>query len=248
MAQQNRNTLKNYFKKGSLPSETQFEDFIDSVISIIDDGFEKSAEHGLKIAAIGERETLISFFRKMEMVWPDWSMGIHPDTGRFHLRNEKGESLLTLTPDGKVGMGCDDPEMGLDLRGTLAVEGRQGRFRQGVVPADGGWHTIVDELDGCYAFEVTAGSGKKGEGRYALIHAVAMNTFKGKGKITVSQAFFDTRCNRIKLRWRGDRHNYRLEIRTCRPYGGDAAIRYHISKLWDDPFMETCVLPGDDGQ
>lgn len=249
MAQQNRNTLKNYFKTGALPSEKQFSDLIDSVISIVDDGFEKSAEHGLKIAAIGEREKLISFFRKMEMARPDWSMGIHPETGRFHLRNAKGESLLSLTPDGRVGIACENPEKELDVNGMIAAEGRQGNFKSGLVPADGNWHPIIDELDGCHAFEITAGSGKRGEGRYALIHATAINTFKGRGKITFTQAFFDSRCNRIRLRWQGSRHNYRLEIRTSRPYGDDAAIRYHLGKLWDDPFMEGCVLddPGFGG-
>jgi len=243
MAQQNRNTLKNYFKKGALPTENQFADFIDSVTNIIDDGFEKSAEHGLKIAAIGDREKLISFFRKMEMVAPDWSVGVHPETGRFHIRNADGRSLLTLTAEGRVGIGCDDPQGDIDLRGTLGMEGRIGRFRQGLVPADARWHAIVGDLDGCHAFEVTAGAGKKREGRYALVHAVALNTFKGRGRVTLHQAHFDARCNRIKLRWRGKRHNYRLEIRTCRPYGGDAAIRYHIARLWDDPFMASCVLP-----
>ncbi|MCG8472815.1 MAG: hypothetical protein MI742_13315 [Desulfobacterales bacterium] len=244
MAQQNRKTLKNYFKTGSLPSEKQFADLIDSVISIVDDGFEKTAEHGLKIAAIGEHEKLISFFRRMEMVRPDWSMGIDPETGRFHLRNGEGKSLLTLTPDGKVGVGCETPESELDVNGLLKTEGRLGRLRSGVVPADGAWHAVIDNLDGCHAFEITAGAGKKGEGRYALVHGVAMNTFKGKGKISVTQAHFDTRCNRIKLRWQGSRHSYRLEVRTARAYGGDAAIQFYLSRLWDDPFMERCLIHG----
>ncbi|VFQ45358.1 hypothetical protein [Desulfoluna butyratoxydans] len=248
MAQQNRNTLKKYFKKGALPTEKQFADLIDSVINIIDDGFEKSAEHGLKIAAIGEREKLISFFRKMEMVCPDWSMGIHPDTGCFHLRNGENKSLLTLTPEGKVGIGCEDPRSDLDLHGTIAMEGRTGRFGNGVIPADGRWHTLVNGLDGCQAFEVMAGAGKKREGRYALVHAVALNTFRGRGKVVMHQAYFDARRNRILLRWRGKRHDYRLEMRTCRAYGGDAAVRYGLTRLWDDPFMDTCVLPSDEGQ
>ena len=247
MAQQNRNTLKKYFQRGALPSEKQFADLIDSVINIIDDGFEKSAEHGLRIAAIGDREKLISFFRKMEMTCPDWSMGIHPDTGRFHIRNGQNLCLLTLTPEGRVGIGCEDPQTGLDLCGNLAMEGWQGRYRQGVIPADGCWHTVVENLDGCHAFDITAGSGKKGTGRYALVHAVALTAFKGRGKISLDQAYFDSRSNRIKLRWRGSRHNHRLEMRTGCAYGGDAAILYRIARLWDDRFMERCTLPTEGG-
>lgn len=242
MAQQNRNTLKNYFKKGALPSEKQFADFIDSVINIIDDGFEKSAEHGLKIAAIGEREKLISFFRKMAMACPDWSMGIHPETGRFHIRNADKESLLTLTPEGRVGIGCDDPKVELDLRGTLSVDGRVGGSRQGVIPADGNWHAIASDLDGCHLFEVTAGCGDKRVGRSALVHAVALNTFKGRGRIVRHRACFDAWRRRIQLRWRGGRHARCLEMRTRRACGDDAAIRYHLTRLWNDPLMESCVL------
>ena len=242
MAQQNRKTLKNYFKTGALPSEKQFSDFIDSVISIVDDGFEKTEAHGWKIAAVGQREKLISFFRDMEMNRPDWSMGIHPETGCFHIRDREDNCLLTLTPQGRVGVGCEAPETDLDIRGTVAAPGRRGNYRSGRVPADGQWHPVVEKLDGCHAFEITAGAGRVGEGRYALVHATAINTFNGKGKITTTQAHFDSRCNRIRLRWQGERHNYRLEIRTSRAYGGDAAIRYHLGKLWDDPFMADCVL------
>ena len=246
MAQQNRNTLKHYFRRGALPSEKQFGDLIDSLLCILDDGFEKTAEHGLKIAAISDRESLIGFFRKMEAARPDWSMGIHPETGRFHIRNAKGEALLTLTPDGRMGIGCEAPECGLDIRGNIAMEGRSGRFRRGLVPADGDWHAMVTGLDGCQAFEIMAGAGRRREGRYALVQATALNTFKGKGTIALRQAHFDSRCNRIEFRWHGTRHHYRLEIRTARDYGADAAIRYEISRLWEDPFMENCHLDRTD--
>jgi DNA-binding transcriptional regulator YhcF (GntR family) len=54
MDKKNRETLKNYFKKGSLPSEKEFANLIDSMLNTIDDGFEKTEDEGLKISAPGQ--------------------------------------------------------------------------------------------------------------------------------------------------------------------------------------------------
>ena len=42
MAMKDRNTLKEQFKKGSMPSEGAFENLIDSMVNKIDDGFSKN--------------------------------------------------------------------------------------------------------------------------------------------------------------------------------------------------------------
>lgn len=38
----NRNTLKSYFRSGNNPNESQFEDLIDSVPNLVDDGMERT--------------------------------------------------------------------------------------------------------------------------------------------------------------------------------------------------------------
>ena len=63
MAKKNRNTLKNYFKNGSVPSQDQFGDLIDSTLNIIDEGFDKTLADGLKVSQFGDTGKLMSFYK-----------------------------------------------------------------------------------------------------------------------------------------------------------------------------------------
>ena len=63
MALINRQTLKNYFKKGGFTTEKHFVDLIDSSLNIVDDGISIQKEHGLKINPLGFSTKLISFFK-----------------------------------------------------------------------------------------------------------------------------------------------------------------------------------------
>ena len=49
MAILNRITLKNFFRKGSVPTETNFADLIDSSINIVEDGIGRSIDDGFRI-------------------------------------------------------------------------------------------------------------------------------------------------------------------------------------------------------
>ena len=215
MAKKNRNTLKNYFQKGRLPSSEHFDDLIDSALNIIDEGLDKSASQGLKIAQLGESGKLISFFKDIAVKSPLWSIHLDSSSGNLTFDSDEKENILTLTSQGRVGINKKDPDYELDVTGIIAGEGRIGRSGDKEVPADGEWHDITEELDGCHAFEIMAGvGGRKGSGKYSLMHAFALNTFNGKGNITYHQAHFDSRCNRLKLRWVGDTHSYRLQLKT----------------------------------
>jgi len=46
MALLNRQSLINYFKKGSAPSERHFADLIESTVNIVDDGISREGENG----------------------------------------------------------------------------------------------------------------------------------------------------------------------------------------------------------
>jgi hypothetical protein len=243
MPKKNRSTLKNYFKKGCLPSEAQFGDLVDSTLNIIDEGFDKTPESGLKITQIGEDSRLLSFYRHIDIKSPIWSITI--DTAKKHLlfNSEDDKSILALDPAGRVGINKQDPEHTLDVEGTLASKGRIGRYKEGAVPADGRWHPIIEKLDGCRAYEIMAGVGKKKSGKYALLHAFALSAFNANNHIDYHQAHYQSRCNRIKLRWVGGPHDYALEMRTCSSYGDGIAIRYAITELWFDYFMEGSAAP-----
>lgn len=44
MPRTNRNTLKEYFKRGSMPNQKHFYELIDSMVNISDDGIDKNPE------------------------------------------------------------------------------------------------------------------------------------------------------------------------------------------------------------
>jgi len=271
MTRRNRKTLADNFSDGKLPNQEAFGDLIDSMVNIVDEGFDKSAQDGMKIAQLDNGSKLISFFDEITVKAPLWSIAFSPsryagDAGRyknlnFYFGNNKATALTLVSVPEKntkgdeseegtirVGVNNSNPEHEVDVKGVIAADGRIGRKERTEleVRADGKWHPIIVGLDGCQAFEIVAGVGKKGSGRYALMHAFALNTFNSKkGNITYHQARYSSRCDQIDLRWVGETHNYSLEMRARCSYernaGDETHIRYFVSQLWFDPFMDNCV-------
>ena len=167
----------------------------------------------------------------------------------------------------RVGINIDSPRHTLDVAGVLASQGRLGNFSQRdletpgddasrllAVPADGQWHPIVGKLVGCHAFEVMAGvGGQSGSGRFALLHAVALNThnplvgwldwLNPRRGIRATSAHYASRCDQLQLAWDGKNGKgaeYSLRIRTRCPYEAGVSIRFAITRLWFDPAMDSC--------
>ena len=239
MSLQNRNTLKNFFRKGQIPSEHNFGDLIDSMLNKVDDGMSKTIDDGLTLSPIGTSKKLISFFKSIEDKNPAWGLEIDGGNANISFNNRLGDSVLTMSQKKQVGINNPTPEHTLDVKGIVAMEGRIGSFKQGKVLADGKWHVVLEKLNGCYAFDIIAGVGKKRTGKYALIHAYALSTFgRSNSKIQVHQAYYGSRCNKIELRWVGGTHEFNLEMRTRCSYDGDFFVNYNITTLWSDTFMD----------
>lgn len=253
MAIKSRNVLKKLFQKGQVPSEKNFFDLIDSSVNLVDDGFSKSLGEGLRLFPLDNSRKLLSFFKSIEEKNPAWGIEVSSGEDRLYFNNRIGKSVLTLSSSredsyktGKVGINLDadkpEPEYELDVKGMVGMEGRLGTYRKGEVDADGKWHTVIDELGGCHAFEVVAGVGKPNSGRYALIHALALSTFgRSKNKIKITQAHYGVRCNKLDLRWVGTTKNFALQIRSRCNYNTEGQkesikIKYYISNLWDEQF------------
>lgn len=255
MAKKNRRTLKGHFEEGSLPSADQFGDLIDSTLNLIEEGFDKTAPDGFKISLIGDHQRLISFYRSGDPNHPVWSIEYDENRDRLKIVNprldKEDAAAITIDARGRVGVGNLEPRHRLDVGGVVAAEGRLGANPDGIstVPADGQWHDITGELRGCNAIEVMAGVGSPGTGRYALLRAVALNTFNPHGwlsrlfnlkrPIRTQQAYYLDRGNRIKLRWRKiDKDRYTLQMSTACGYGDGINIRFYRSDLWVDSEME----------
>lgn len=264
MTKRNRRTLAEYFANGRLPRQEAFSDLIDSMVNLVDDGFEKTPRDGMKIAQLENGSKLISFYDEITVKSPVWSISFSiPEYGGgksgknlsfgYGAHNAAGMTLAAVTAEdgaddpaetARVGINNSNPKHALDVNGVVASDGRIGREggTEHKVRADGEWHPVITGLDGCHAFEIMAGVGKPRSGKYALLHAYALSVFNSrKSSITYHQAHFLSRCDRIDLRWTGSAHNYSLEMRTRCSYEEGASekiyVRYYLTRLWFDPFM-----------
>jgi hypothetical protein len=239
MPKRNRKTLKECFGRGRRPSEVDFENLIDSTINVLDDGFSKSAETGIALAPIQGKSVVMSVFRKPEDDSPEWEIAVDEDSGNLLIGrpSEAGTlPLLRLKSSGEVELGITT--RGVQLNGAVSCDGRKGSYKQGRVPADGHWHSITDELEGCWALEVVAGCGRKNTGKHALLVATAMHCFGAKPRIKAVDSHYGQWGNRIRLRWVCSGFSGKLQIKTTFNYGEGIAISYNIARLWDAPYME----------
>ncbi len=277
MTSRNRESLKRYFREGALPDEDHFADLIDSMLNMSDEGFRKTVEHGFEVYSPLGHDALISFFRDQDPERPAWRIelggardallvqgraapedadevanGSRAD-GADGAASTQAPALLCLEQDRRVGIGTERPQTMLDVAGTVRSRGRQGAFtREHSVPlrADGTWQDLTDDLDGCQMFEIVAGAGLRGKGRFGLIHAIAANTYNPtlglfnflnrKRGIRCTHGYYSRRCDRLQLRWigtSGRNASYRLQIRTGCDFGPDAMIQAQLTQLWSDAHM-----------
>ena len=243
MSMKDRKTLKNLFKKGSVPTEAGFSDLIDSNINKIDDGISKTVDQGLMLAPIGDSKKVLSIYDKIAEKDPTWSVELKSDektatTNNLNLVHEsRTVPNISLNEDGQVGIQKTDPRNELDVNGFVASKGRLGRYTaNSEVDADGQWHTIIDGLNHCQGFEVIARTGIHKSGKHAMVHAIALSAYgHSHSKIKCNHARFSFwRPLRIKLRWTGSTYNYQLQIKSSKDLGVGVKIKYYITQLWDD--------------
>ncbi|MGI2262242.1 adhesin [Candidatus Cardinium hertigii] len=235
MAITSREELKKSFEKGSIPTQRDFEDLIDSMFHKQDDKI-LSQDYGLSLSPKGSSAKLITLFNNLNDFKPTWSIEQYPKNTPsfgFNLVDKEGESRFLVQSNGHVGIGTTNPSEKLTVNGNVSMHGRRGAYASGEVPGDGNWYSITPPLNSCHAFEVIAKIGKKGRGLYAMTHAIALSTFgDSSNKVSTVKAYYGSFRNKIKFRWAGDTFNYTLQIKTQRDYGEDSMIKYYVTNLW----------------
>jgi len=247
MAMKDRNTLKNYFKKGDIPSEAEFENLIDSGINKIDDGFSKTRKDGLMISNVGGTENLISFYEEFQDENAQWVISINRegvvDEDKNDLQIKHPESnmpLLTINKKDRIGINKPKPQQELDVNGWIASKGRIGNYAdENTVPADGTWYPITPALNYCQAFEIVARTGIKDTGKHAIMHAIAVSAYgNSSSSIRKTRSCYNIwKPVKLQLRWVGTAHKYQLEMRCKQNLGSDVEIKYYITHLWSDEEM-----------
>ncbi|GAA3591311.1 hypothetical protein Q4Q39_15920 [Flavivirga amylovorans] len=237
----NRQSLKTLFAAGARPKESNFSSLIDSMVNKIDDGISKNEEDGLILSPEGkESDRVISFYENVEDELPQWSVELDQEENKglsiiAPVTKTESTTAISFQKSGFVGIGTKKPRTSLEVEGMLGADTRIGTHKIGTVRADGDWHDVVTDLDGCIAFEVMAQVGKEKAGRYALLHAHALSTFgKSHHKIRKTQAYYGWFWNKIDIRFTGTTYNYKLQLKTRSNYGQGQNIQFHISKLWDN--------------
>lgn len=285
MTKEDRPTLKSFFRSGALPTEEEFSALIDSTVNIMDDGFSKTDADGMQLASKGGSLRIMSMYQGLGATKPSWvfdhgakvdgALHIRPDEGKDALAGPKdGDTSangdapllsppnLTLTRDGRMGVNRSAPDWRLDVGGIARMEGRTGTTTHQIpaVRANGIWQDITHELTGCHALEIMAGAaGPEGEGRYSLLHAIALNTFQPRNpilnwffkrrSIKTQTAMYGRYADRLRLKWIDAKDNplhYKLQICTNADFGKHQYIRYTITRLWFDTKMLGCTSTSAD--
>ena len=134
MALINRNTLKNYFKKGGFAKENHFVDLIDSTLNSVDDGIEINKKDGLKLSTSPFSTKLISFFKKPTQENPEFSLGLNKDDVEgLSISDKNKKTIIKIDKNGLIGVNKVKPDFDFDLKGTLAYESKIGNYIKGSV-------------------------------------------------------------------------------------------------------------------
>ena len=234
VAKRNRQTLKESFRQGKKPSEQDFENLIDSTMNILDDGFSKSPETGMGLAPLLDKGIVMSVFKESSDPKPQWEIAITQERNLEIRRCDDDTTVpvLTLNIDGSVNL-AESGQKSI-LGGAIQMPVREGSLYKGFVPADGHWHDITDDLDGCQALEIVATAGKRQTGKHAVLVATATTCFGKHSKIRKTRSYFGLYGYKICLRWKKGENKARLQIKTIFKYGEDIQIRYHVTGLLNE--------------
>lgn len=246
----NRQNLKSIFSNGQRPTEGSFSKLIDSSVNKVDDGISKDMKNGLILAPEGkESSRVLSFFEDIQNEQPDWTVEMNPqDKPGFAVNEPDGENeaqtRLFFKKGGNLGIETLTPRCTIEVNGIIGANARIGTHKLGTVPADGKWHNILSDLNGCSGFEIVAQVGKEKTGKYALVHANALTTFgRSRSRIRCTQAHYGFFWNKIALRWSGSTYDYSLQMKTRSNYGEGQEIKFYITRLWDNQIMSLFETP-----
>jgi hypothetical protein len=262
MSKGGRDSLKQLFKAGKLPSEKDFGSLIESMLHMDDEGFRKHETWGLQVTSDVASPGLVTFYRRESRETPLWRI-THASLGH-QLRLSSAEvdpdarrppALLTLDDKQFVGIAQESPEHTLHVGGVVASRARVGTLPRPSLAedlvADHKWKVLVGGLTGCSVLEVVVAIDTPGGGRSAVLHAVATNAghpqkelpwwlgwmdrwVNRRNRIRAVDAWFGEKCDRLELRWQADKEagKYALAVRSACDYRAQVEIKAHVTELW----------------
>lgn len=167
MELKNRKILKEYFKKGNVPTENQFADLIDSVPNILEDGQVKRTDKGWTFYPDNGKPLQFSLYSS-EGTSPSWTLVLNSGNG-LELKNELGEIVMCI--DQKMEKRPTDDTESDDVNNVEPNvvsekvdepenESSEKNIVDGLVfPADKNWYNVIEiasEKDSFEVFQVFA--------------------------------------------------------------------------------------------
>lgn len=241
MAIRNRETLKKSFQNGLRPSEEDFTNLIESMVNILDDGFSKNAQTGIRLAPLSkDKGTVMTFLQDISDEHSRWEVAVvnSQDLKISKKTPREEQQLLVLKNDGTIELGCEGKHV--KIVGTLDVKQTKGSFIETSIPADGKWHDVSEDLEGICALELVAVYGKKNTGKHGVLVAQATHCFGSRSRIRKIRSHYGSFGNRIMIRWVRSKSGTacKLQLRTRFFLGEGFDIYCSISRLWDKPLPD----------
>ncbi len=121
-----RSTLKNYFKKGDVPTENNFSDLIDSAFIQSEDGIRKQGSAPVALEAQADsngEQPVLHFYKHFSDKYAAWKLSLLNPTpvssasGLSIGSATTPNSLFIQESDGNVGIGMNNPNRPLTIQG-----------------------------------------------------------------------------------------------------------------------------------
>lgn len=196
--QKNRDTLKEYFKKGKIPTEAQFAELIDSVHNIVEDGQPLIISDGWTITVTPEKILII--------------------------KNEKDETVIEIAQDKTVtihgslkiegGGGGEEPPVPLEYISIPADK------KWHDLPLE-----ISHEGFGCRVYSIYASCRQRGSGLYSLTRLTALWQNFMDQKIESSQKHWWGWSGSLRFRWTESNGKTCLQMRSKKKLPGEVHCR-----------------------
>lgn len=236
-------------------NDPDLQDFVQSTLNILSDGIDIDDINGLKLESKGGSKKLMSFYEKIKNKSSLFEISVTQNAQKNNSLNftANNKPILSLVDNGSVGVGKLDPAFQLDVDGLVCSTGRVGNFAVGKIPADGAWHTLLNNLTGTIGFEAIAHIINAADERYALTYGILLMSEK-KGKKNRVQSvdaasswLWGKWLNKIRFRWTKDDANstemiikYKLEMRSRTRQGLPGVetpyVYYRLAKIWDKQY------------
>ncbi len=227
-----RDILKSFFRLGNTPTSAQFEDLIDSIVNIADDGQVRTSTDGLLLYPVTENGRMASIYSdpgklEEERRMPCWSFKIGQD-----------KELLLVNQDGQVIVSVSQ-EKGPEVYDTPQPRVTSSTTRYSDLPADGEWHDLPIKLPsagddwGSRILRITAAY-RTGKNKYRMITLTASYCTRRHLKISPSQhRFFFFWKSPLRLRWKKQKDGVSLQIKGKRKKHGESAFHYQVKEEWN---------------